>query len=66
MRLNEDDEKKDLISEFNFPIIFFDLVHRLREERVDDRNQISEQKSREHTSHNGKLFETLLLWFDNI
>lgn len=31
------------------------LSHRLREDRVDDRNQISEQKSREHTSHNGKL-----------
>ncbi|XP_031629293.1 dachshund homolog 2 isoform X3 [Contarinia nasturtii] len=27
-------------------------LERLREERVDDRNQISEQKSREHTSHN--------------
>lgn len=27
--------------------------YRLREERVDDRGQINEQKSREITSHNG-------------
>ena len=30
----------------------------MREERVDDRNQINEQKSREHTSHNGKFHST--------
>lgn len=28
---------------------------RLRDERVDDRNQNNEPKSREHTSHNGKF-----------
>lgn len=36
-------------------IIFIVIVLRLREERVDDRNPINEQKSREHTSHNGEF-----------
>lgn len=36
-------------------------MFRLREERVDDRNQMNEQKSREHTSHNGKFIATILV-----
>lgn len=53
-QLRKSIEKTTKMIDSTFSMIFF-LFRRLREERVDDRNQISEQKSREHTSHNGKL-----------